>query len=162
MSSRRQTEQIHRLHFSIPFFDGGLYCAGKRDDPDAQARPTLGCADARARCRPASKGWAWATNCDDPAVIFPEANNNAWPSRARWPTIRKSFWPTNRPAISIPQTPSARSSCCRILCIEREQGVASGHAQSGNCRSVRLDPRDERRPHHRQPAGRAREVRFLK
>ena len=30
-----EAKQIHRLHFSIPFLDGGFHCAGKCDDPDA-------------------------------------------------------------------------------------------------------------------------------
>ena len=30
-----EAEQIHRLHLSIPFLDGGLHRAGKCDDPDA-------------------------------------------------------------------------------------------------------------------------------
>ena len=34
---------------------------------------------------------------------------------------------------------------------ERGKASAPRHAQSGNCRSVRLDPRNEGRPHHRQP-----------
>jgi len=34
------------------------------------------------------KRWAWATNSEGPAVTFPEASNNAWPSRARSLTTR--------------------------------------------------------------------------
>ena len=37
----RKTEQIHWLHFSIPFFDGGFHRTRERDDSDAQARTTF-------------------------------------------------------------------------------------------------------------------------
>ena len=51
----------------------------------------------------------------DRAVIFPEANNSASPSRARWLTIRVSFWPTNQPATSILPTPSAPLNCLQNI-----------------------------------------------
>ena len=37
---------------------------------------------------------------------FPEASSSAWPSRAPSSIIRPSCWPTSRPAISIPRTPT--------------------------------------------------------
>src|SRR5213080_4186657 len=57
-----------------------------------------------------------ATNSEGPAVIFPEASNNVWPSRARSLTIRASSWPMNRPGISTPLTPTAHLNCCKISC----------------------------------------------
>src|SRR5437660_4886558 len=56
----------------------------------------------------------WATNCEGPAVIFLEANNNVLLSRAHWRTIHALFWRTSPPATSTLGTPSARSNCCRI------------------------------------------------
>jgi len=85
--------------------------------------------DAQMRERAAKllHGGVWATNCDGPAGIFPVANNSAWPSRVHWPMIRRSFWPTNRPAISTPQTPSARLGCCRTLCMNAARRCSSPH-----------------------------------
>ena len=111
-----EAEQVHRLHFSVPFPDGRFHCAGKRHDPDAQDSGNYPMQRCASELPAYWKQSAWATNFADPAVIFPAANNSVWLSPARWPTIRESSWRTSRPAISIPPTPSAPSSCCKISC----------------------------------------------
>ena len=53
----------------------------------------------------------------------PAASSSAWPSPGRWPTRRRSCWPTSRPAIST-RTPRTRCSpCCSDLA--RDAGLAA-------------------------------------
>ena len=45
---------------------------------------------------------------------LPAVNASASPSRARWSTNRRSFWPTSRPEISIPKPAKKSWRCSRI------------------------------------------------
>jgi lipoprotein-releasing system ATP-binding protein len=85
---------IFQFHFLMEDFTAQenvmIRCANLASSPMRR------CAIALPSCLMA---WAWATNCDGPAVIFPAASNNASPSHARWRTTRTLFLPTNRPGI---------------------------------------------------------------
>ena len=89
------------------------------------------------------------------AGIFPAANSNAWRSRALWPTIRGSSWPTNRPAISTRTIRRVPLSSCRTLWSRRES-ASPRHAQSRDRQRLRLDSRDAGRTNCLDPSAGSR------
>ena len=51
----------------------------------------------------------------------PAASSSAWRSPARWPTIRRSCWPTSRPATSTRRPAGTSWRCCSAV---RRTGAA--------------------------------------
>lgn len=64
--------------------------------------------DRTARARAALEASAWAIACTTSRMNSPAGNSNVSPLRARWSTIRASFWRTSRPARST-RKPARRS-----------------------------------------------------
>jgi lipoprotein-releasing system ATP-binding protein len=65
----------------------------------ALGRLSLEAMRARATCSPRS---AWPITCTSGRATSPAASARGWRWHARSPTSRRSFWPTNQPARSIP------------------------------------------------------------
>jgi hypothetical protein len=60
---------------------------------------------------------------------FPAASSSAWPSRARWSTIRRSFSPTSPPATSTPKI-STSCSACSAICMQGRTIVMVTHDEN--------------------------------
>ena len=107
-----RSETNFRLHFSIPFSDGG-FTAQENVMIPMRRLARLSEEQMRERAAELLDAVGLANKPHGRAVIFPAANNSGSRSPARWPTIPGSSWPMSRPAISTPRIRERHLNCCR-------------------------------------------------
>ena len=97
--------------------------------------------------------WGWPSASTTAPTSSPAASSSAWPSPARWSTIRPSSWPTSRPATSTRARASRSCRSCSgstgagltIVLVTHEPDIAAYAERDLTFRDGRL-LRDERQP----------------
>ena len=113
-----------RLRVPVPFPAAGVLRAGERDAADAGAGRLS--AEAMRERAVLTAGLARARRaCRSGPISSPAASASAWRSRARSPTIRRSSWPTSRPARSNSRSSEQVFEILRDLVDQRGKTVVA-------------------------------------